>query len=149
MKVGELCTRTVVVARPHEPVIIGGRRMRDLHVGCLVVVDDRQDGLHPVGIVTDRDLLSALVGEHADGEQRALEDVMTRDLLVARETDDVNDALERMRARGVRRLPVVDRRGVLQGILAFDDLVEWMGEQLADLAKLVSNEQRREQLARP
>lgn len=149
MNVGELCTRTVVVARRHERALDAGRRMRDMHVGCLVVVEDHDDGPHPVGIVTDRDLLTLLVGTPARAEELALGDVIQRDLLVAREDLDVSEALERMRARGVRRLPVVDERGALLGILTYDDLVEWMGEQIADLAKLVANEQRRERGARP
>lgn len=150
MKVGELCTRTVVIARRHERALDAGRRMRDMHVGCLVVVEDHDGGPRPIGIVTDRDLLTLFVGTTpARAEELALGDVMREDLLVAREDLDVSEALERMRARGVRRLPVVDERGALLGILAYDDLVEWMGEQIADLAKLVANEQRRERGARP
>lgn len=150
MNVGELCTRTVAVARRHEHVLDAGRRMRDLHVGCLIVVEDHDDGVHPVGIVTDRDLLLLLVATTPKrAEDLTLGEVMREDLLLAREAEDVNEALERMRARGVRRLPVVDEKGTLQGILAYDDLVEWMGEQLVELSKLVSNEQRRERGAHP
>lgn len=150
MKVGELCTRTVVVARGDEHILEAGRRLRDQHVGCLVVVEDDDDGMHPIGIVTDRDLLNAMVGT----EPRRLADlrlaeVMSWDLLTARENDDVNGALEHMRTRGVRRLPVIDDRGVLMGILAYDDLVEWVGEQLTELSKLVINEQKRERGVRP
>jgi CBS domain-containing protein len=145
MNVGELCTRTVVVARGDEHVLVAGARMRDEHVGCLVVVADEEDGTRPIGIVTDRDLLGALVGTEPRrlGELKVAE-VMSWDLLTAREVDDVHAAVEQMRSRGVRRLPVVDGRGVLVGILAYDDLVEWMGEQLAELSKLVAMEQRRE-----
>jgi len=49
-----------------------------------------------------------------------------------------------MRAQGVRRIPVVDAEDRLQGIIAFDDMVEWMAQELTDLAQLVSREQQRE-----
>jgi CBS domain-containing protein len=150
MTAGELCTRTVVVARGDERLLEAGRRMRDRHVGCVVVVEDEDDGVHPIGIVTDRDVLTAIVGtELRRAEELRLAEIMSWDLLVAHESDHVSEALERMRSRGVRRLPVVDERGVLQGILAYDDLVEWMGEQLAELSKLVTNEQRRERGIHP
>lgn len=145
MTVGELCTRTVAIAEGDEPLLEAGRRMRDRHVGCLVVVEEADDGRHPIGVVTDRDLLLALVGgEPRRTEDLRLADIMSWDLLTAREGDDVADALERMRTRGVRRLVVIDDAGTLQGILAYDDLVEWVAEQLTELAKLVATEQRHE-----
>jgi CBS domain-containing protein len=119
--------------------------MRDRHVGCLVIVEEAEDGRHPIGIVTDRDVLSALVGvDPRRVEELRIADIMSWDLLTARENDAVSGALEKMRARGVRRLVVIDDTGVLQGILAYDDLVEWVAEQLAELAKLVTTEQRHE-----
>lgn len=143
MTVGELCTRTVAIAEGDEHLLEAGRRMRDRHVGCLVVVEEADDGRHPIGMVTDRDLLLALVGgEPAEGLRLA--DIMSWDLLTAHERDDVGQALERMRSRGVRRLVVIDDAGTLQGVLAYDDLVEWVAEQLTELAKLVATEQRHE-----
>lgn len=150
MRVGDLCTRDVVVARGDEHLLEAGRRMRDRHVGSLVVVEDRENGMHPIGMVTDRDLLTAMVGVIPKRiEELRLAEVMSWDLVTAREDDGMNEALERMRARGVRRLPVVDEKGVLRGILAYDDLVDWVGQQLFELTKLVANEQRRERGLRP
>jgi len=54
---GELCNRTVWIADPRESVVDAARRMRDHHVGCLVVVEDRDGGRAPIGLVTDRDLV--------------------------------------------------------------------------------------------
>ena len=64
--------------------------------------------------------------------------------LTARENERIYDVRKKMRARGVRRIPVVDTDGRLQGIIAFDDLVDWMAQELTDLAQLVSREQQRE-----
>jgi CBS domain-containing protein len=145
MRVGELCTRTVAVARGHEKVVVAARRMRDLHVGSLVIVEDVEDGVRPVGLVTDRDLLFSVVSTHPRiVEDLRLEQVASLELVSATEDEDVSEALDRMRDRGVRRLPVVDEDGILRGIFAYDDHVEWMADQLSELAQLVANEQRRE-----
>jgi CBS domain-containing protein len=70
--------------------------------------------------------------------------VMSEGLTTARDTERMYDVRKKMRARGVRRIPVVDAEDRLQGIIAFDDMVEWMAQELTDLAQLVSREQQRE-----
>lgn len=145
MLVGELCNRTVAIGHAGDGVLEAARRMRDLHVGSLIVVDETERGRVPVGLVTDRDLLLAVANaEPARLVTMRLGEVASWDLITATEREHVSEAIERMRAHGVRRLPVLDERGVLQGILAYDDLVEWVGEQIGDLAKLVAREQQRE-----
>jgi len=141
--------RTVVIARPDEPIVAAARRMREMHVGTLVVVDESAEVRRPIGIVTDRDLLFAFAG--ADPREildLRLESVMSTELVAAREREPVHEALDRMREHGVRRLPVVDDNGILVGILAHDDLVEWVGEQLGELARVVATEQRLERRGR-
>jgi len=70
--------------------------------------------------------------------------VMSEGLVTARDTERMYDVRKKMRARGVRRIPVVDAENRLQGIIAFDDMVEWMARELTDLAQLLSREQQRE-----
>jgi len=144
MIVGELCNRIVVFAGPEETVREAARRMRDNHVGDLVVVEKWEVGRVPVGIVTDRDLV---VGPLAGGEnldKLRVGEVMSRDIFTAREKDDLEHALQTMRVNGIRRLPVVDGEGVLQGILTLDDVLEHIDEELTDLVQLVAREQARE-----
>jgi len=122
------------------------RRMRDEHVGSLVVVDEAAGRRIPIGILTDRDLV---VGVLARIDRRidavTVGDVMTSDVVKAWEDDDLADTWKRMRSYGVRRIPVVDADGALAGIVAFDDLVEWLQEQVNDLTQLLSRERRQEQ----
>ena len=70
MKVGEVCNRIVVFAQPGESVRVAARRMRNQHVGDLVVVDEGAEGRTPVGIVTDRDLVMEAPGPLAAGFSR-------------------------------------------------------------------------------
>jgi CBS domain-containing protein len=69
---------------------------------------------------------------------------MTRDPMTIRTDDPLDAALEKMRTHGVRRLPVVGAGGRLEGLVAFDDILEVMSEELNDLVGLVAREQRRE-----
>jgi CBS domain-containing protein len=69
---------------------------------------------------------------------------MSADLVTSPESENLYDALKKMQSHGIRRLPVVNDRGGLEGILTFDDVFELLSGELTDLAKLVGKEQKRE-----
>lgn len=142
--IGELCGRTVWMAFPGESVLDAARRMRDQHVGCLVVVEEREGERIPIGMLTDRDIAVRVVAAGEDSAMTYVADAMSRDLVRAREAEPLEDVVSRMRAFGVRRVPVVDRHDALQGIVSFDDLLEHLGGQLGELARLFAREQERE-----
>lgn len=144
MTVGEFCNREVVFIRRDESIPEAARLMRRHHVGDLVVVEEQQDRRVPVGIVTDRDLVLEVIAQEVDPNRLTVGDVMSFELVTAREEDSLFDAIKLMRCRGVRRVPVVDRAGVLVGILSVDDLLELFAETLGDLATLLQREQQRE-----
>lgn len=144
MTVGEFCNREVVFIRRDESIPEAARLMRRHHVGDLVVVEEQQDRRVPVGIVTDRDLVLEVIAQEVDPNKLTVGDVMSIELVTAREEDSLFDAIKLMRRRGVRRVPVVDRAGVLVGILSVDDLLELFAETLGDLATLLQREQQRE-----
>jgi CBS domain-containing protein len=145
MTAGELCNRTVYIIRANESVLDAARLMRKYHVGCLVVVEERGTDRVPIALVTDRDLVVKGMAD-APGELETMQvrQVMSQGLTTACDTERMYDVRKKMRARGVRRIPVVDAEDRLQGIIAFDDMVEWMAQELTDLAQLVSREQQRE-----
>jgi CBS domain-containing protein len=145
MSAGELCNRTVYIIRANESVLEAARLMKTHHVGCLVVVEERGTDRVPIALVTDRDLVVRGMAEaRSDLETMQVSQVMSEGVTTARDTENMDDVRKKMRARGVRRIPVVDAEDRLQGIIAFDDMVDWMAQELTDLARLVSREQRRE-----
>ena len=73
-----------------------------------------------------------------------VKDVMSFELTTTQEQDNLWDTLERMRKQGVRRMPVVNERGGLVGILTTDDVLELISEALQDVSKLIKREQKRE-----
>lgn len=145
MTAGELCNRTVFIIRSDESILEAAHLMKIHHVGCLVVVEERGDARVPIAMVTDRDLVVKGIAESpAALETMRVAQVMSEGLVTAREHERMYDVRRKMRSRGVRRIPVVDSQDRLQGIIAFDDLVDWMAQELGDLARLVSREQERE-----
>jgi predicted transcriptional regulator len=145
MTVGEICTRNVVVAPKAELIVDAAKRMRTSHVGNLVVCETRNGRHFPVGIVTDRDIVISVVAGDPDHINYLLvSDVMSDDLVTAREHDSIEAALKKMEDHGVRRLPITDTDGVLIGILTLDDVLQYLTGQQSELVALVAREQRRE-----
>lgn len=146
---GAFSKQTVYTVRKTDRVTEAAQRMREHHVGDLVVVDDRGGQRLPVGIVTDRDLVvGVLAGPPERVASLQVGDVLTERLVVARAEDPIEEVIKRMEAHGIRRLPVVDVRGALVGIVVFDDLLASLTGQLADLTRLLGQERRREEMLR-
>jgi CBS domain-containing protein len=145
MTVGEFCTREVVIIRKDDTVIEAARLMRDHHVGDLVVVEERGDQRIPVGILTDRDIVVEVIAKEAGYlPTLAVGDIMSMELVTVLEAESLADALKRMCSRGVRRIPVVNRSGGIEGILSLDDLLEQLCEEMTDITKLIAWQQKRE-----
>jgi len=97
MTVGDICTREVVVAPKTEMVVDAARRMRKSHVGNLIVIEDRNGRRIPIGIVTDRDIVISVVAGDPDHINYLLvSDVMSTDLVTAREHDSDSDVARRV-----------------------------------------------------
>jgi CBS domain-containing protein len=146
---GDLCTRQVVVAPPSLSVDEAARLMRERHVGCIVVVEQGDDGRLPTGILTDRDIVTAVVARDADAKSLRVGDVMTPTVASVRESDTLYDVLSTMRSRGVRRVPVTGPHGTLAGILTLDDVLNALAGQLQALGSVVGRERRQELNVRP
>lgn len=144
MSAGEICNRSVVVTYRSVALSEAAREMREHHVGSLVVVEETDAGRLPVGMLTDRDIVVAVVAKDLDARTLAVGDAMSTDLVTVREGDSMFDALRLMRQRGVRRVPVTADKGQLVGIVTVDDVLGIVAEQIGELVRAISNEQRRE-----
>jgi CBS domain-containing protein len=144
MAIGEICSRDVVLVHRQMSVREAARLMREYHVGALVIVEESGEGRRPVGVLTDRDIAVGIVAKGLDADGLRVDEVMAPQLVTASEHAGVAETMELMRAKGVRRVPVVDARGLLVGIVTADDFVELMAEELSALARMIQREQRRE-----
>jgi CBS domain-containing protein len=144
MPIAEICSRGVVIANPGDSLRTVAELMRVHHVGSVVVTRDDAGLCRPLGIITDRDIVLALVAKDVSPDAVSAGDVMSEPLETINESDEVWQALDRMRSRGVRRLPVLGTQGELVGIVSADDLLELVAEELASLARIIGREQRQE-----
>ncbi len=148
MPIGELCNRDVVIVETKDTVLEAAQLMRQHHVGDVLVVEDRGGVRVPVGIVTDRDLVLEIMAPQLDPSSIMVSDIMLAELATVKEDAGLFEAIEYMHSKGVRRLPVVDGKGGLTGILTLDDLIELLADEMAALSKLVKYEQRKETVNR-
>jgi len=148
MAIGDICTRDTVFTTRDSSIAAAAGLMREHHVGDLVVVEEKGGRRIPVGILTDRDLVIEILAKGVDMNSLTVGDLMIEDLVTARESDGLYETIQRMRAKGVRRVPVVDANNSLIGIVSVDDLLDLLADELSALARLVSREQARERTRR-
>jgi len=137
MSVGSITSRSVQTIRPEDSVREAATRMRQGSLGTLVVVDDQK---HPIGIVTDRDLVIRALSLERDPAATKIEAVMTRDPTVILKTASIGDALTLMRHGGFRRLPVVEGSGELVGLVSFDDVMELLAREISAVGQLLESQ---------
>ena len=149
MNAGSVCKREVITVAPTDDLIAAAHVMREKHVGYLIV-SEAVPARHKrvVGVLTDRDIVVAVLAQEVDAHALKVGDVMTRDPLLIEEGQSIEAVLRHMREAGVRRVPVVDRSGTLTGVLSIDDVLELIAEQLINIAGSIRNEQRMERAVR-
>jgi signal-transduction protein with cAMP-binding, CBS, and nucleotidyltransferase domain len=149
MTAAELCTRTVVVTEPGASLAQAARLMRDQHVGCVVVVRETADGRQVLGLLTDRDVVTTVLARDMNPSTLRVEDVMTGDVVCVDEADSLRDVLATMQRRRVRRVPVVGPQQRLVGMIAADDVLRTLVDELQALSEVLGEQIKVERLLRP
>ncbi len=132
IRLKDLASTIVAVVEPETSALVAAQLMRHHHVGALVVVD-AEEKTRPVGIITDRDLVLALMAEGLDPAIFTAGDIMSVDPVRATPEMDLMDAIELMRDNGLRRLVMEDNKGRLAGIATMEDLLELLSQELTAL----------------
>lgn len=120
MNVGDLCICDVAACYRQTTLARAGALMNKYNVGALPVIDRNE---RPVGMITDRDIALETSRRNAPPSELLVEEAMSTTVAVCLPDDDVRDALKIMARQRVRRLPVVDDAGYLEGIISIDDIV--------------------------
>ena len=137
MSIGKICVRDVYLADAAESTYVAAKRMRKHSVGTLVVLDKDKK---PLGIVTDRDLSMQVIAAGKDPSEVKVAQVMTVDPRSLREDTPIEEGLRVMRGGKCRRLPVVDDKGALQGLVSIDDILELLAEEMSQIAKIIESQ---------
>lgn len=148
MSIGEICNRNVVCIKMNESIFQAAFLMRKFHVGDLVISNPINGKIMPIGILTDRDIVIEVLAKDIDPNSIMVKDIMSSDLTIANETDSVFDVLDLMVDTGVRRMPIVNDREGLIGIISIEDLIQQMAEQLSSISRVLYKGQEFESLLR-
>ena len=122
MKIQDIMTRDPSCVTPDSPARDAARIMKEEDVGIVPVVDD-QSSRKLVGVVTDRDLAIRIVAAERDGTTRVREVMSESRLATCSPDEDIDEAMDTMATEQVRRIPIVDERGSLVGIVSQADVV--------------------------
>ncbi|MDX9844287.1 MAG: CBS domain-containing protein [Aquabacterium sp.] len=148
LNAGEVCTREVTIAFRHTELVTAAQLMREAHVGALVVVDEAQGIRTVAGLLTDRDIVTAVIAPGMDPGTLTVGEVMSEPAVTVGEDASLIDLMRTMRDHGVRRVPVVGERQALLGLVTLDDALEVLAEELSLLVATIRNENRRERQRR-
>lgn len=143
-----LCTREVATCGPQTSIVEAAASMRALHAGDLVVVREEAGVRVPVGVLTDRDIVLAVVSQDTSPAKLYAGDVMSAPAVLANGNDDFWLLVRRMRLHGVRRLPVVGEDGALVGIVTLDDLLHAAANLLDELRLIAARQEHLEEKRR-
>ena len=141
MKIARLYTRRIMATTRSASLAEAAAAMQRYRIGMLLVMEDAPAIGPPIGIVTDRDL--ALQGFAS--QSFTVGAVMTPAIATVDEGADIHEALELMRAHGVRRLVVTGApECAVRGILSIDDVVDGLSADLAAAAAVLKGEIKRD-----
>lgn len=141
---GDLCKRKLTVGYKQTSVVAAAQLMREDHVGALVVVNDENGSRQVCGLITDRDIVMAVVATGLDPEPLCLEDIMTEHVVTVNEGDSLLDLMRSMRKHGVRRVPVVGPQEELMGIVSMEDVLKILAQEMNALVGSVDAGMRQE-----
>jgi signal-transduction protein with cAMP-binding, CBS, and nucleotidyltransferase domain len=123
----------LVTCQPDTKIIEVAQLMADKDVGAVVVLDEESD--KPRGILTDRDIVVRCIAKNLDLNDTTVENVLTESLATVHETDGIFDCIQKMKAAGVRRIPVINDHGKAVGIVSLGDLMSILSEEFAALTE--------------
>ncbi len=126
MKVKDMMHRGAEFVAPNATLQEIAKKMRDFDVGAILVCDKGK----PVGIVTDRDIVIRALADGKDPAKVEAREVMSRNVVFCRDSEEAEDALRIMEDNQVRRLPVLDEGHKLIGMVSLGDISHALSQEL-------------------
>ena len=136
MSLGNLCRREIICVDSRTTVKEAAKLMEGKNIGSTIVVQERK----PIGILTDRDILLRVMNRGLDPEKTSVDEVMTKQIVTLKEDMGLFEALQKVKGKGIRRFPIVDSNGNLQGIMTLDDIFYLLGKEMSDVTSIIENE---------
>jgi CBS domain-containing protein len=124
IRAGDVMTRNVVTVHPNDTVERAARLMSEFNCGALPVVDG---GGRLIGMVTDRDLTIRIAGRGKDVRRARVDECMTHESFACHANDSLKDCMRQMSRHQIRRLPIVNDRFQVIGLVSHADLARHTG----------------------
>ncbi len=121
MLIKEIMSSSIESVDPGLSIADCARKMRDLDIGCLPVLNDGK----LIGMITDRDICCRAVADECDVAKSAVKDIMTKDVTFCFDDQDCDEAAHLMEEKHLRRLVVLSREKDTVGVLSVDNLASW------------------------
>jgi CBS domain-containing protein len=145
----KIANREVVTIPENATMELAAKTMRDQHVGCVVVVEQKGTRKIPVGMITDRDIVVSTSAFGIAPSTVYVRDVMSATLVTARKNDSFNHVLMLMKEHGVKRIPLVDSEGALAGIISTHELLSVLADEINIVVKVTERQHQVESDRRP
>jgi CBS domain-containing protein len=133
--IDDIIQTDVVTVEPDTPLQSVAAKLAEEDVGAVVAVEDDE----PVGVVTDRQI-ALYLQEMTDPTEHTARDVLSEDIITGTTVLTVFEVLEQLSEEDIRRLPIVDDEGKLEGIVTLDDLLVLLGSELGKAADIIKTQ---------
>lgn len=136
MAVRDFMSREITSLPGYASALDAVKFMTDMNVGSVVVVEEGM----PVGIVTDRDILTKIMVGGKDAGKVKIREIMSAPIHTVKEDEDLLEVTHQMSEHSVRRFPVVDDGGKMTGFIALDDILMFLGDEMQHIASALKKE---------
>ena len=117
------------------------KMMYEKHVGSIIVVEkSKEKNGVPVGIFTDRDIAMAYGKDGRLDGDITVKKLMSKNIINCSLHDGIYESIQKMKVNGVRRMPVVDDKGEIEGIVTMDDMLMLLASEFKNLSDIIKSE---------
>jgi CBS domain-containing protein len=122
--VSSIMTTNVKTATEEETIQTVCKSMYENEIGSIVVIKRTIDGINPIGIVTERDIVRHIGLSELFVVQAPIRHIMSTPLVTIGPNSQIRSAIEIMQQKNIHRLPVIDNKGIMMGIVTSTDLLK-------------------------
>lgn len=141
MALKDILKKEVTLVTSEANIMEAAKLMHQKHVGAIVVVDKLNGSRGtPVGILTDRDITLALGQQGTLDPETSVKKIMSQNVIVCSQDDGISETISKMCKNGVRRVPVIDKKDQVVGIISSDDLYQLLAKEIHELSKILETE---------
>jgi CBS domain-containing protein len=126
MKCQDLMTKHIKMCTPECSIKDAVQLMQDLNCGAIPIINDDHE---PVGMVTDRDIALYTILNNKDPQKNKVSEFMSKPVITCFENEDIDTAIQKMKEYKIRRIPVIDEKNKISGIISLGDIAVISNEE--------------------